>query len=360
MATICTRWVRPGTRPALRTTAAILWLGLSALGVRPGSAAEVSRSQELPAPGAEAVAVFIREPRFVGSARTMFVYVDDRLAGVLDNGTWTSAVLPPGEVTLWLNWAKVTHTARLEAGRIHYFNIPLSGFVEVDEATGKALIAATRGHATPTAKEEKTAQEHLRERYGKAQRAAAEAPQAKPATGRGERERHIAKWPRVDLAAYSALYVEEFEMRDPKAAERSKEYLVDTAPGRLASQLVQNLPDGLFEQVHRETPVAAVDGAVVLRGQITQYKPGSAAGRAMLAGVGAARMDVAVQLVNAASGEELVGFADERSWGWGGALGAAGGIETIEQNLAYELALYLERSKAGRASSPRAGAEAQP
>jgi hypothetical protein len=204
-----------------------------------------------------------------------------------------------------------------------------------------------RGHATPTAKEEETAQGHLRERYGKAQRAAAKAPQAKPATGRGERERHLAQWPRVDLAAYSVLYVEAFEMRDPRAAERSKEYLVDTAPGRLASQLVQNLPEGLFEQVHRGTPGEAAVGGVVLRGQITQYKPGSAAGRAMLAGVGAARMDIAVQLVDAASGEELASFADERSWAWGGAMGAAGGIETIEQNLAYELALYLERSKGG-------------
>jgi hypothetical protein len=348
MARIDTRRAGRRLRPVPRTAAAILGLVLAALGARAAPAAEVAPTREVPAPGADdAVAVFIREARFVGGARTMFVYAGDRLAGVLDNGTWTHAVLPPGEVTLWLNWAKVTHTARLEAGKVHYFNIPLSGFVEVDEATGKALIAAVRGHTSPTPKEEKTAQDHLRERYGKAQRAAAEAPRAKPATGRGERERHIAKWPRVDLAAYAVLYVEDFEMRDPKASERSKEYVVETAPGRLASQLLQNLPEGLFEQVQRGTPDAATPGAVVLRGQITQYKPGSAAVRAMLAGVGAARMDVAVQLVDAATGEELAGFSDERTWGWGGALGAAGGIETIEQNLAYELALYLERSKGG-------------
>jgi hypothetical protein len=336
-------------------------LGLGAAGAEPSRAAEVTRGQEIPVPGAdEAVAVFIREQRFVGGARTMFVYAGDRFAGVLDNGTWTSAVLPPGEVTLWLNWAKVTHAARLEAGRVHYFNIPLSGFVEVDEATGKALIAAVGDYATPSEKEEKTAQEHLRERYGKAQQAAARAPEAKPATGRGERERHIARGPRVDLAAYPVLVVEEFEMADPKAAERSKEYLVDTAPGRLASQLVQNLPAGLFEQVHRGSPGEAVAGAVVLRGQITQYKPGSAAGRAMLAGVGAARMDIAVQLVDAASGEELAGFADERSWAWGGAVGAAGGIETIEQNLAYELTLYLERGKGRQEPSSLDESEAEP
>ncbi|HUF78917.1 MAG TPA: DUF4410 domain-containing protein, partial [Thermoanaerobaculia bacterium] len=79
--------------------------------------------------------------------------------------------------------------------------------------------------------------------------------------------------------------------------------------------------------------------------EITQYKPGSAVARGIVAGAGAARMDFAVRLVDAASGEEVAGFADERSYSWGGAMGAAGGIETIEQNVAYELALYLARSK---------------
>jgi hypothetical protein len=89
----------------------------------------------------------------------------------------------------------------------------------------------------------------------------------------------------------------------------------------------------------------------VLRGRITQYKPGSAAGRAMLAGVGAARLDFEAVLVDAATGAELARFADERSWSWGGVVGASGGIDTIEQNLAYELALYLERCR-GAAAAP--------
>lgn len=55
--------------------------------------------------------------------------------------------------------------------------------------------------------------------------------------------------------------------------------------------------------------------------------------------------------VDAATGEELARFADERSWSWGGVVGAAGGIDTIEQNLAYELALYLERCR-GAAGAP--------
>lgn len=341
-----------------RASVAVSMVLLASLVAGAGAAfaAEVSRSQEVPAPGPEeAVAVFIRESRFVGKARTMFVYADERFLGTLDNGTWTAATLPPGEHTLWLNWAQVTHKASLEAGRVHYFNIPFTGFVEVDEATGRALIGAVEGFATATPKEQRTSQEHIRERYGKAQQAAAKAPEARPATGRGERERHVAKWPRADLAAYSALYVEDFAMRDPKAGEREKEHLVATAPGRLASQLVQNLPAGLFERVERGAPGGQIEGAVVLRGQITQYKPGSAAARFMVAGAGAARLDFAVQLVDAASGRELASFADERSWGWGGVVGAAGGIESIEQNLAYELTLYLERCKGEEPPPPASG-----
>jgi hypothetical protein len=331
-----------------------LLLALLAAGVVPAGAAEVTRGGEIPAPPADAaVAVFVRESRFVGRARTMFVYADEQLVGTLDDGTWTAAVLPPGERTLWLNWAKVTHRATLEAGKVHFFNIPMSGFVEVDEATGRALIAAVGQYATVTAKERETAREHVRERYGKAQAAAASAPQARPATGRGERERHVAQWPLADLSPYAVLYVENFPVTDPKAAERTQEHLVETAPGRLASMLVQNLPRDLFAEVRRGAPEEGAPGAVVLRGEITQYKPGSAAARFMIAGAGAARLDFAVRLVDAASGAELARFGDQRSYGWGGVMGAAGGIESIEQNLAYELALYLQRCK-GATDAPAA------
>lgn len=335
------RTKRPPLVPLGAVAALLLWLAPIAL-----QAAEVAQGTAVPPPEpGEARAVFVREARFVGHARTMFVYAGERFLGTLDNGTWTHAGLPPGDYTLWLNWAKVTHQATLEPDRTHYFTMLPTGFLEVDEATGQALLAAQKGLATPTPKEELTAQDHIRDRYGKAQQAAAKAPAARPATGKGERNRHIAKWPRVDLSDYSTLYIEDFSMADPKAGDRAKEHLVATAPGRLAAQLAQSVPDDLFDQVLRGAPEGPVEGALVLRGEITQYKPGSAVARGIVAGAGAARMDFAVRLVDAASGEEVAGFADERSYSWGGAMGAAGGIETIEQNVAYELALYLARSK---------------
>jgi hypothetical protein len=334
---------RTPERPPGPWWAAALLLWLIPAGIQ---AAEVAQETAVPPPEpGEARVVLVREARFVGSGRTMFVYAGERFLGTLDNGTWTHAGLPPGDYTLWLNWAKVTHQASLEPDRTHYFTMLPTGFLEVDEATGQALLAAQKGLATPTPKEEQTAQDHIRDRYGKAQQAAAKAPAARPATGKGERNRHVEKWPRVDLSAYSTLYIEDFAMADPKAAERSKEHLVATAPGRLAAQVAQSVPDDLFDKVLRGAPEEPVAGALVLRGEITQYKPGSAMARGMIAGAGAARMDFAVRLIDAASGAEVAGFADERSYSWGGVMGAAGGIETIEQNVAYELALYLARGK---------------
>lgn len=333
----------PKRPPALlwAVAALLLWLAPVAL-----QAAQLSKETAVPPPEpGQTRAVFVREARFVGGARTMFVYADERFLGTLDNGTWTHVSLPPGEYTLWLNWAKVTHPATLEPDRTHYFTMLPSGFLEVDEATAQALIAAQKGFATPTSKEEQTAQDHIRERYGKAQQAAAKAPAARPATGRGERNRHVEKWPKVDLSGYSVLYVEDFRMADPKAGDRAKEHMVATAPGRLAAQIAQNVPDHLFAEVLRGAPEGPVEGALVLRGEITQYKPGSAVARGIIAGAGAARMDFTVRLIDAASGDEVAGFSDDRSYSWGGAMGAAGGIETIEQNVAYELVLYLALSK---------------
>lgn len=335
VATDCKRLIRA-------LTLALAWTVLAV----PAFGADVSKRSEIPEASADrAVAVFIREGRMVGKARTMFVYADQQLLGVLDNDTWTYAELDPGEYTLWLNWAKVTHKATLEAGKVYFFNVPFSGFVEVDEATGRALVNAVKGFTSPTAKEEKTAQQHVTKRYGKAQQAAAKAPAAKPATGKGQRARHIEKWPKVDLDAYAVLYVEDFAMADPKAGERKDQHLVETAGGRLASMLVQNLADSPFDEVRRGSPEGDATGALIVRGRITQYKPGSAAARFVVAGAGAARMDFALELVDAATGEVVTSFADERSYGYGGVMGAAGGIESIEQNLAYELGLYLTERK---------------
>lgn len=164
--------------------------------------------------------------------------------------------------------------------------------------------------------------------------------------GQKKREKKAASWPAVDLTPYSILYVEDIRVTDPKANKRKKAAQVKTAPARIESYLVSTVEEGLFEEI-RQAPMEPVSGAVALRVELTQYKPGSAFGRAMLAGVGSAHLDFKATLVDAATGEKLTSFTGDKTWAWGGAYGMSRGIEELEQNLAVELALYLKRCKGG-------------
>lgn len=291
----------------------------------------------------QALVYFIREKRFQGSGRTMFLYADEQFLGVLDNDAYTFAHLAPGPRLLWLNWTRITEEVELEAGRTYYFSV-WTEFLPLDEASGRAYVEAAAAYTTPEAKEEATAQDHIRERYGEAEQRAAKPDREHVGTER-QREEHVAEWPRVDLTPYSVLVVEDFSMADAKAAERTHEVQVETAPRRMAEMVAGQVAAGVFDEVVRGALTEPRPGAVVLRVELTQYKPGSATARFMVAGAGAARLDFTVHLLDAATGQELVSFGSERSFSWGGVYGASGGIESIELNAAYELGLYLKRCR---------------
>lgn len=304
-----------------------------------------------------ALVYFVREGHFQGSGRTMFVYCDDTFVGTLDNDCYTFAHLPPGKHLLWLNWARINAEVELEAGKTYYFNV-WDKVREVDESFGKTLVGAVKGYCTPTPKEQATSAEHIQERYGKAQKVAATKPADAEAdhTATKKREENVSRWPKVDLAPYGTLFVEDFAMADPKAGERKKEYLVESAPQRLPDMVVKNVGTAAFEEVVRGTPAEPREGSVILRAKITQYKPGSETARLMVAGAGSAQLEMSAELVDAASGKSLVQLPVDRTWAWGGILGASRGIEEMERNVAYELGLYLQRMR-GAATAPAEPAE---
>jgi hypothetical protein len=313
----------------------------------PAAAAETSPTKTMGEPkDDQALVYFIREARFQGGGRTMFLYADDIFLGTLDNNSYTFAYVPPGKHLLWLNWARINAEVELAAGKVYYFNV-WDKIRDVDEEFGKTLIGAVKSYSTPTPKEQQTSAEHISERYGKAQKVAAKKPADQPdlAGSKQAREEHIAEWPRVDLAPYTVLVIEDFEMADPKAAERPKEYLVQSAGRRLAEQVAKNVGEGAFAEVRRGAAAEPVAGGVVLKAKITQYKPGSEMARLMVAGAGSVQLELEARLVDAATGQEITHFAADRTWAWGGALGVSRGIEEMERNLAYELATYLRRSK---------------
>jgi hypothetical protein len=235
-----------------------------------------------------ALVYFLREARFQGGGRTMFVYSDDQFVGTLDNNCYTFAQLPPGNHLLWLNWSRINAEVELEAGKTYYFNL-WDKIRPLDEGLGATMIDALAGYCTPEPKEQATSAGHIAERYGKAQQRAAAKPADQPdATALRRREENVAKWPRADLAAYQVLVIEDFAMADPHAADRKKTYLVETAPKRIPDQLARELGSGVFAEVLRGVPAEPRPGALLLRARITQYKPGSETARLMVAGAGAA------------------------------------------------------------------------
>lgn len=172
---------------------------------------------------------------------------------------------------------------------------------------------------------------------------------ASPALGGDKkRKKHVDKWPDVDLSSYSLLFIEDFELNDPKAHKRKKAMQVQTVGTRMADMVAEMLePGGTFEQVTRGETESTAPDALFLRVEITQYKPGSAVARAMIAGAGSAHLDFTVRLVAAQSGAELLRYPATRTWAWGGIYGASKGIDNIERNVALEIVMYLEEN-AGR------------
>ncbi len=293
----------------------------------------------------QALVYLIREKRFAGSGRTMFVYADETFLGTLDNNSYAYAYLPPGRHLLWTNWAKINVEADFEAGKTYYYAV-WSSFDPLDETSGMAYVQGVGSYATPEPAEIAKSEEHIRERYGKAVAAAEKKPDdASQATNLSLRAEHIAKWPKLDLAGYPVLCLEPFVMADPKAADRSREYQVQSAPQRLAKLVVDNIGADTFAEVRQSDSCEAGTGVAVLRAQITQYKPGSETARLMLIGAGSAQIELIVTLTDAQSGEGLVSFEPKGLWAWGGAVGVARGIADLEKNVAFEISSYLKQSR---------------
>jgi hypothetical protein len=170
------------------------------------------------------------------------------------------------------------------------------------------------------------------------------------AGGKSKGSKKAKKFPQVDLSGYSVLYLEDFELADPKVARAKKERKRDRAETMtrwFPDFINSNLAPETFEAVHRG-PANGDQGAVILRGRILRYKPGSAAARAMMAGAGKAKLQLEIKVIDAASGDELATFPINRLWAWGGMLGASRGIEEIQQNVGYQLSRYLEQCRQGQ------------
>jgi Domain of unknown function (DUF4410) len=308
-----------------------------------------------------ALVYLVREYQFQGGGRSVHVYADDALAGVLDNDCFGFTYLSPGKHLLWLNWTGVYAQIEVAAGRVYFFNL-LPRIRQVDERAGMALVGGIEEYCEPDAGDRENAIEEIAERYDKAREKATRKPVvlqpvltaansvAEPTNPVDKRtSRRVSRWPKVDLTQYSTLFVEDFAIVDPKADERSNQALVQSASKRLPDIVVADLGATAFAEVLRGAPSGPRTGTVILRARLSQYKPGSKTARTLLLGAGSAQLEMEGELVDAESGRILARMPVDRTWAWGGALGAAVGILEMERDVASELAFYLE---SGRGVAP--------
>ena len=151
-------------------------------------------------------------------------------------------------------------------------------------------------------------------------------------------------WPKVDIKGYDRLYIADVRVTDPEAAERKNQELVETVPQRMANLIAFSVDPDLWDDVERGSPKAGGKG-LILRVELTQYKPGSAGARFTMIGTGAAHLNLRAAVVDAASGEELATFDENRTFAWGGFVGSSRGITLMEENAAKEIAAWIALGK---------------
>lgn len=313
---------------------------LSTCLAQPVGAAKKSKDKEYGEPVEGQALLYLVRRGFIGGAVSMFVFSDESLLGVLDASCYAFSHVPPGDRLLWVSHAtaQVAKRIELEANRTYYFDLG-TRIQRLDDVSGPKFVEEVNAWCVPTEQEVRTAEKRVEKRHSEAVRFADE---DEGFSGRkSDREARVATWGTVDLTAYTTLCVEDFALSDPKAGRRKNALLVESAPRRVADRVVEALEPGLFDQVMRQPVSEPPPGTLVLKGDLTQYKPGSRWGRAMIYGAGSSHLDFVVTLLDARSGEKLASFADVRTWG----LDPHRGIEEMEQNIAYEIALYLKKCK---------------
>ncbi len=305
----------------------------SVIGATVVPAAVTSREKVLAEPRDDKTLIyFIRPMKFVGGGRTMFIYADETFLGVLENNSYTFAYVEPGKRLLWLNWARVTKEIEAEPGSTRYFWI-YDHFNELTGEEGRRRVQEAGLYVTPNPKESQTAQRHIAERYEKAlSYMGVDTSRTSGPKDRGAKaERRVANWPQVDLSPYESLFIEDFVITDPKAAERKNQDYVQTAPRRLADMLAEDLSARLSEQVRREAGREAEHRTLVLHVDVTRYRP------ALYGKGSAAYLNFDLQLIDGASGKTLARVTEKRGSGYG--------IDRLEGQVVREISAYLEKCR---------------
>lgn len=144
----------------------------------------------------------------------------------------------------------------------------------------------------------------------------------------------------LDLSKYRTVSVVPFTTTGAKDTDASVGVkFSDNIALRLRSDF-----GGIFDEVRTGNP-KGVAGELVVAGAIKKYNPGSKFGRAMLAGVGAAKFEGELVLTDASENRVLLTMPFDKLWAWGGFLGMSKDIEDMVTEAEASIANTIARAK---------------
>jgi hypothetical protein len=149
-------------------------------------------------------------------------------------------------------------------------------------------------------------------------------------TGCGTTALNLKPDSQVDLTKYKSLAIQ--------TSAVDGVVIPDMAQGRIKDRIKAEINSGCcpqrFETIRTDT-VHPED--LVLALKFTQYDEGNRFARAMLAGLGAMKIDADVEVKDGNLGSSLCKGEAGKSFAWGGMYGAMTGIEDIEKDFAKEV-----------------------
>ena len=149
-------------------------------------------------------------------------------------------------------------------------------------------------------------------------------------TGCGTTSLSLKADPQANLVQYKSLSIQ--------TAAADGVVITDLAQNRIKDRLKAEISSGCcpnrFASINTDT-VRPGDLLLVLK--FTKYDEGNRFARAMLAGLGAMKIDAEVEVKDAVSGNGICKGAVGKSFAWGGMYGAMTGIEDVEKDFAKEI-----------------------
>lgn len=144
----------------------------------------------------------------------------------------------------------------------------------------------------------------------------------------------------LDLGKYRTVSVAPFSTTSAKDTDASVGVrFSDNIALRLRSDF-----GGIFDDVRTGKPKGEA-GELVVAGTIKKYNPGSKFGRAMLAGVGAAKFEGELVLTDATDNRILLTMPFDKLWAWGGFLGMSKDIDDMVTEAEASIANTIARAK---------------